>query len=220
MAAEGIPTGSRDGSRSRRTFGHVAPEVAACRTSAGVGVLCDMAVLEVSGRPLALQRVVRQLLGQRTAVGSTHPLDGGWLCLLATHRALVVVPTALRAALATRVQAACRQASDVSVVDLSERYGLLAVVGPAAGALVAATAASVAAAVLSTGHDRYFVVVAAGAAVAAHREILEAGRALGAVAVGREAFELVRVGDAVTDCQRPVTSPPHRIATTLPSCAG
>jgi len=203
----------------RPSVATIAAKVAACERAAGIATRDDFAVIELSGRPVALRGALRRVTGRRAARLRTGRFDLGWWQTAGASRALVIVPPAFRAQAAERVGAAALDTPDIAVADASGRFAVIALAGPRAASLAdsltaarCASGARPAAVLRETG---WLELVVAGTACAGElrRDLLTFGRPYGAISVSAEAVDLLCAAHAVLGCQRGTPSHPQQRST-------
>lgn len=195
----------------RPSVAYVAAEVAACERAAGVARRDDFAVVELSGRPIALRSALRRITRRRPTPFGDGRFDLGWCRLTGASRALVIVPPTFRAAAAERLSAAALDGPDITVVDVSDRFAVIALAGPRATSLSDSLTASGArpAAVLRETGWLEIVVARIESADELRRDLLSFGRPYGALSVSAEAVDLLCAAHAVLGCQRGTPSHPQ-----------
>ncbi|ADB52767.1 aminomethyltransferase family protein [Conexibacter woesei] len=167
--------------------GHIAAQVAACRTGAGLAVCRQAGVFELRGAAADVVFAARSLA--RGAAGRGAQGMRGWWQLVSAQQALVALDGD-SAALAPRIDALSAWAPDVAVTtDWSRAAVVLA--GPVAERVLAAALPRLPRSrrVVADGHVRV-VVVPREHSASTRDALLAVGRELGAVAVSLEAVQL------------------------------
>ena len=175
----------------------------------------DFTVVELSGRPVALRSALRRVARRRPSLFGDGRFDLGWYRLVSASHALVIAPPAFRAEAAERLDAAALDTPDITVVDASDRFSVLALIGPRAASLADSLAASGIrpAALLREAGRLALVVAATDEAPGLRRDLLSFGRPYGALSVSAEAVDLLCAAHAVLGCQRGMPPKPQQRST-------
>jgi glycine cleavage system aminomethyltransferase T len=163
----------RDGWEVPASFGPVAAELAACRASAGIADLSHIGKLELEGPPELLEAC------------SARDDRFVWWSALADDHALALSEHVPRARLRERLEDELG-AEGALVVDVTERFAAIAVVGPRAPEVLATGVPGM---LLAQDGGRFLVVCDPPAAADVWRSLSAAGRPLGAAHVGLDALE-------------------------------
>jgi len=198
---------TRAGVRVAAHFGSVAAEMAVCRHGVGLSDRSDDGTIELRGTPEAVAAVVERVTGERLVPGRALRSCGAWWCPVTRHRVLVVAERSAAADLGVVLTAAARLAPGASVMDLTDDYAAIALVGPRArrvvrdagllptalmplpGAFLPATETVRPGLLLCQDVDHLVLLVPAAHARAAWAHLMAAGRPHGVTCVGREALE-------------------------------
>jgi glycine cleavage system aminomethyltransferase T len=207
--AAGAELGARAGWRVVSTYGALAQEVAACRSTVGVADLSHIGKLELQGTPADVAGVVAELAGGAALEPGRATLDDGtWWCPISAGRVLALTQPEATAAVRERLEGAAAAAERfASVIEVTTAFGSNAVVGPLAREAFARTTAldlrpsefaeaafapvSVARTpgmVLREHGDRFLHLFGAGYADYTWTVFVDAARHLGGRAVGSEAL--------------------------------
>jgi aminomethyltransferase len=162
----------RDGWEVAASFGPVAAELGACRASAGIADLSHIGKLELEGPAEAL------------AACSARDDRFVWWCPLADDNALALSEHVPLAQLRERLED--ELGSDALVVDVTDRFAAVAVVGPRAREVLAGGLPGM---LLAGDGERFLVVCDPADAAAVWIALSAAGRLLGAAHVGLDALE-------------------------------
>jgi aminomethyltransferase len=155
------------------SFGPVAAEMAACRASAGIADLSHVAKVELEGPPEVL------------AASDARDDRSLWWCPLADDHALLLAEHLAPAELRERLEDEVAD-EEALVVDVTERFAAIAVVGPRAREVLATGVPGM---LLAQHGERFLVVCDPGDAPDVWRALSAAGRPLGAAHVGLDALE-------------------------------
>jgi aminomethyltransferase len=163
----------RDGWEVAASFGPVAAELAACRASAGIADLSHIGKLELEGPPEVLEAC------------SARADRFVWWCALADDHALALSEHVPLARLRERLEDELA-AEGALVVDVTDRFAAVAVVGPRAREVLAGGVPGM---LLAEHGERFLVVCDPGDAAEVWVALSAAGRRLGAAHVGLDALE-------------------------------
>jgi hypothetical protein len=180
---------------------HPAAELGVCNQTAGIAWLADWSLLELSGRRSALDGVLRDLRGQHVRSGSPTRFRHGWLHRIGHSRALVILgrPVANEVG---RVRAAACGWADIAITDASCRYQAMAVVGPSASDVAAATRESRDVMILRLAEIEFLFLVAKPKAPVLWHTLLQAGVPCGAHPVSAASIALLAAAREIVGCQR------------------
>lgn len=216
LARAGAVFVTRGGVRAAAHFGSVAAEMAVCRHGVGLSDRSHHGKLELRGDPEAVADVVERVTGERLAPGRALRSCGGWWCPITRHRVLVMADRPAADDLFVVLAAAARPVPGASLMDLSEDYAAIALIGPRArrlvrdagllaspllpvpGGFLPATQTLRPGLLLCQDADHFVVLVPAAHACRTWKHLMAAGRVHGATCVGREALDrLDAVGPTV-----------------------
>jgi glycine cleavage system aminomethyltransferase T len=188
-------------------FGSAAGELAACVSRVGLADRSDLVKLVLSGSPQTLERAIGELTGATLAPGGTLRTGATWWCAIGPEQAVAISEPATGDRLLVRVRLMSARHPSLAVVDLSDEWGAIQILGRRAGDVLAAlgvygaagdprsvapvTRRRIAGArvtwLLQSDH-RALAVMSHHEAPAVWRALNGAGRPFGICAVGREAL--------------------------------
>jgi glycine cleavage system aminomethyltransferase T len=187
-------------------FGSVPGEIAVCRLGVGVADRSDTGKIELRGPGEAVARVLERTIGQRLMPGWAVQAHGAWWCPVTRHRVLVLGDPPAR--VETMLAPVVAGVPGASIIDLTEDYAGLGVVGPRAELAMrdAGLLGSVApvggfspraggltpSLLLREDADRFLLLVPEAHALRAWRHVMAAGRPYGVTCVGRDALDRLR----------------------------
>ncbi len=197
----------RDGWEVASSYGAVAAEVAACRSTAGIADRSHVGKLELDAPAAELRACIARQAGGALEPGSARADGSRWWCPLGDQRALVVVEHGPLDILAGTLERDLGSAAG-TVADVSSEYAAIAIAGPRAqGLLARVTEIGLARGTLSEGgfrvgpvarvpamllrerDDRFLLLCGSADAEYLWLALSDAGRPLGVVHVGVEALE-------------------------------
>jgi aminomethyltransferase len=217
--AAGAELGTRAGWRVVATYGALAQEVAACRSTVGVADLSHIGKLELQGAPAVVAGLVAEVAGGAALEpGRATLADGTWWCPISAGRVLALTQPEATATVRERLEAAAGAADRfTSVLELTTAFGSNAVLGPLAreafarataldlrpsdfaeGAFAPVSVARTPGMILREHGDRFLHLFGAGYADYTWTVFVDAARHLGGRAVGTEALERVDTGGGRT----------------------
>lgn len=188
-------------------YGSVATEVAICRKTAGLVDRSELGRLLLSGRERRLEHALGHAIGTPVpAAGHAVRLGDTWCCRLTAERAVVVAPASARARWGRLAREALVAGDAIACSDVSAESAVASLVGPRAGAVLAAaglphdlapgrlaagTLAGVRTTVLCDGPAEFLLQF--GASIGqVWPTLLEVGRPLGLSPVGSDALGRLR----------------------------
>jgi glycine cleavage system aminomethyltransferase T len=188
-------------------YGSAAGELAACVSHVGLADCSELTKLVLDGPPQQLAQLTRRMAGTELAPGGATFSAGAWWCAESAERMIVVSDPQIGGRLALQLHACGSRHPSVSLVDHSEDWAALAVVGRRARPLLAQLGvygdagdprrAAPLTAHAVTGADvlwllesdsRALALVPRAHAAAVWQAIDRAGQTFGISAVGREAI--------------------------------
>jgi heterotetrameric sarcosine oxidase gamma subunit len=197
----------RDGWEVASSYGAVAAEVAACRSTAGIADQSHVGKLELEAPGAALRACIAHQAGGALEPGIARADGPRWWCPLGDQRALVLVEHGPVDILGGALERELGPAGG-SVADVSSQFAAVAIAGPRARALLArVTEIDLARGALSEGgfrvgpvtdvpamllrerDDRFLLLCGSADAEYLWLALSDAGRPLGVVHVGVEALE-------------------------------
>lgn len=195
-------------------FGSAAGELAACVCSVGVCDRSELSVLAFEGPTEQVSATVIALLGETLAPGCSVLVGGAWWCRETDGRVIVVCGPHDVSRLCGQIRAQAQRSPKLTILDRSQNYVAIGVVGAAAPAVLTALGAYGAdgdpsgVPPLAAGRvadsdvlwllasDRSALVLAPRAdAAGVWKAIEDAGRPFGITNVGHEAIDRYRLLD-------------------------
>ena len=117
-------------------FGSPGGEIALCDTAVGLADRSDLGKLELRGEASALETLVGQLTGGQVLPGDALPAGGAWWCSVSPEHVIALAAAEGTDKLRSAVGEAVRWTPGVTVTDLTPRYAVLALLGPATDQLL------------------------------------------------------------------------------------
>ena len=173
----------RDGWYLASDFGSVASEMAVCLSTVGITDRSDRATLELRGAPADVDRALSLLA------------DPPWRVRWLRRNSRTALVRCERIDV-SRFAAAMAPAEGTAVVDLSQRYAAVGIIGPRADELlhtVELAKLGLEVMVLRDSQKSYELVISAGDGPALWSHLLAAGAAFGVACVGFDALERLSV---------------------------
>jgi glycine cleavage system aminomethyltransferase T len=205
--AAGAMLAERDGHTVTTHYGSVPGEIAVCMKSVGLADRSDLGMLELRGSGALLDRALAGRLGDPPpAPGTARRLRTVWFLRLDARRTLLVGAHTALASGPMLGKGADR--AELSCKDIGASHGIISVIGPRAGRLMAAAglpdslpigavgrdpADPSIVAILREGQRRLLLIVRATSIDGAWSRLLAAGEPLGAAFVGCDALTLLGV---------------------------
>ena len=131
----------RDGCRVAAHFGSPAGELAVCATGVGLVDRSEIGKLELRGYPEAVDQVVSYLTDGHVEPNEVMRADGARWCSASPDRLFALCEPSSLFDLSERMHDAVRRTPGLLLTDETEELAALALLGPAAPAVLAATGA-------------------------------------------------------------------------------
>jgi hypothetical protein len=180
---------------------HSAAELGVCSQTAGIARLADWRFLALSGRRLAVDGVLRDLLGHHIRADAPTRFRHGWVHRVAANQALVILNPPVADAVG-RVRAAAEAWHDVAIADTSDSFEAMAVVGPGAAGVAAAASDCRNVTIVRSLEVEFLLLAAKSEAPVLWQALLRAGVPHGAHPVRSTTIALLAAARKVLDCQR------------------
>lgn len=210
LATAGATVVMRGGRSLAANFGSTATEVAACRSALGIGDCSALAKIELRGRRSDLEALLCAVTGAALEPGMAAHSHHAWWCAVTPHRVLLLTAADRLAKLTGVLARSTGGTRGVSMIDLTDDYAALALVGPRAEAVVrGAPFLAGLPDVLEVGdfttlsggmilrevREHFTVLVPRSQGPRAWDELIAAGREHGAIHVGCDALDRIRISD-------------------------